>query len=179
MDLDRVKKIAVTSLAGSHDFSHIERVLRYAKKIHDVHNGNWKIIEAALAIHELTKENLETVRNYLDGFSEDEIKQVVYCIEHHHDFVNKPETIEGKILQDADIIDMLGAIGIARGFMSSGERKLSLVDGKNEYKKKRLALMDCLNLEESRRIATERYEFTKLFFETIDKELEPQKLLGL
>jgi uncharacterized protein len=144
------------------------------KKIHDVHKGNWKVIEASLSIHELTKENPESSRKYMGEFSEEEINQVIYCIERHHDFINKPETTEGKIVQDADILDMLGAIGIARGFMSSGERKLSLLEGKNEYKKKRLALIDQLNLEESRRIAVERYGFTKLFFETIDKELELQ-----
>lgn len=66
---------------------------------------------------------------------------------------------------------MLGAVGIARGFMASGEKELNLTDAKNEYKRKRFLVMEHLNLEESKKIAKERSAFTKLFFKTIEEEM--------
>ncbi len=127
--------------------------------------------EAALLLHEITKNNLPSIKKYLPEFTNDEVEKVTYCIRHHYDFVDKPTTLEGKIVQDCDIIDMLGAVGVARGFMSSGERGLDLVEGKKEYKKKRLSVIDHLNLEESKKIAEERAELTKLFFKKIDEEM--------
>jgi uncharacterized protein len=82
-----------------------------------------------------------------------------------------PSAIEAKIVQDCDSLDMLGAIGIARGFMSAGEKGLDLIEAKNEYKNKRLKVYSKLNLKESRKIANKRFEFTKLFFKIIDKEM--------
>lgn len=66
---------------------------------------------------------------------------------------------------------MLGAIGIARAFIASGEKDLNLVDAITEYKKKRLALLEIINLDETKKIADKKYQFTKLFFDTIDEEL--------
>ncbi|MCL4354714.1 hypothetical protein M1349_04605 [Patescibacteria group bacterium] len=158
-------------LFGSHDFSHIERLLSYAKRINSIVKGNWKIIEASIMLHELTKNDLESTKNYLTDFTEDEVTQVRYCISKHSDFLNKPESIEAKIVQDCDLLDMLGAVGIARGFMSAGERRLSLKDAKDKYKIKRLTILNQLNLGESKQFAEDKIEFTKLFFTTIDKEL--------
>lgn len=123
-------------------------------------------------LHELTKNDLESTGNYLTDFSEDEINRVKYCISKHYDFRNKPETIEAKIVQDCDLLDMLGAVGIARGFMSAGERRLSLKEAKDEYKSKRLSVLSQLNLAQSKQFAEDKIEFTKLFFATIDKELD-------
>ncbi len=66
---------------------------------------------------------------------------------------------------------MLGAIGIARGFMAAGEKGLGLAQAKDEYKNKRLGLYAKLNLKESKRIAAKKSKFTKLFFATIDEEI--------
>jgi uncharacterized protein len=158
-------------LSGAHDFSHIERVLSHAEKINVVSKGNWKIIYAALLIHEVGKNDLASCKDYFPDFSEEEIKQVKYCIEKHSDYENKPQTIEGKIVQDADILDMLGAVGIARGFIASGEKKYNLKTAKDEYKKKRLNVINQLTLEESKKLAKNKIEFTKLFFTTLDEEL--------
>ncbi len=127
---NNLHQILKEKMHGAHDYSHVERILKHGHAINQVHKGNWKIIEAALLLHEITKIDLPSIRNYLPNFSEEEIDQVTYCIVHHYDFVSKPETIEGKIVQDCDIIDMLGAVGIARAFLASGERGL----GPNEAK---------------------------------------------
>jgi len=165
-------KLAKKELRGSHDYSHAKRLLKYAKKLNSVYKGNWKVIEASILLHEFTKNNPNSSRKFLKGFSDEEIKNVIHCIETHYWAKNKkPKTIEAKIVQDCDSLDMLGAIGIARGFMSAGERHLDLIEAKNEYKNKRLKVFSKLNLKGSRRIANKKFQFTKIFFKTIDKEI--------
>jgi len=170
--MKELNKIAKNKLKGSHDYSHAERMLKYAKILNSKYNGNWKVIEASILLHEFTKNNPNASKKFLKGFSDEEIKNIIHCINTHYWFKkNMPYTIEAKIVQDCDSLDMLGAIGIARGFMSAGEKDLDLKEAKNEYKNKRLRVYSKLNLKESRKIANKRFEFTKLFFKTIDKEM--------
>jgi uncharacterized protein len=170
--LHKIHKIAEKKLKGSHDFSHAKRLLEYAKILNYKYKGNWKIIEASILLHEFTKNNPNSSRKFLKGFSNEEIKNVIHCIRTHYCLKKKrPKTIEAKIVQDCDSLDMLGAIGIARGFMSAGEKGLDLTEAKNEYKNKRLTIYNKLNLKESKKIANKKFKFTKLFFKTIDKEI--------
>ena len=166
-------EIVKRKLKGSHDYSHVERLLKYAKRLNSIYNGNWKVIEASILLHEITKNNPKSSKKFLKNFSDEEIKNIIHCISSHHWFKKKykPKTIEGKIVQDCDILDMLGAVGIARGFMSAGEKGLDLTKARNEYKNKRLDVYSKLNLMESKKIANKKFEFTKLFFKTIDKEM--------
>ncbi|HVF69047.1 MAG TPA: hypothetical protein VNA13_00630 [Xanthomonadales bacterium] len=168
---DNIRQILKEKLHGAHDYSHIERILKYGQKINAVHKGNWKIIEAALLLHEITKNDLSSIKEYLSDFTDEEIAEVTYCIARHYDFVDKPTSLEGKIVQDCDILDMLGAVGIARGFVASGEKGLNLVEAKDEYKKKRLMVIDQLNLDESKKMAEDKSKFTILFFDTIEGEI--------
>lgn len=165
-------KLVKEKLHGAHDFSHIERILKYAKQIHAAHSGNWKIIEAALLLHEITKNDLDSIKTYVSDFTEEESAQVTDCVRYHYNFVDKPKTLEGKIVQDCDILDMLGAVGIARGFVASGEKGLNLPEAKDEYKRKRFLVMEQLNLDESKKMAEKKSQFTKLFFNTIEEEME-------
>ncbi|GMX58131.1 MAG: HD domain-containing protein [Candidatus Yanofskyibacterium parasiticum] len=165
-------ELAQKELRGSHDYSHTLRMLQNGKELNSTHKGNWKVIEAAILLHEFKKNNPDSAKELLKGFTDEEIKNVIHCIKAHYCLKgDKPETIEAKIVQDCDTLDMLGAIGIARGFMAGGEKGLGLAEAKDEYKNKRLGLYDKLNLEESRRIADEKFKFTQLFFETIDREM--------
>ena len=165
-------KLAKKELRGSHDYSHAKRLLKYAKRLNSVYKGNRKVIEASILLHEFTKSNPNDSKKFLKGFTDEEIKNVIHCINTHYCLKkNKPKTIEAKIVQDCDSLDMLGAIGIARGFMSAGEKGLDLVEAKKEYKNERLSVYSKLNLKESKRIANKKFKFTKLFFETIDKEI--------
>jgi len=166
-------KLAKRKLRGSHDYSHTKRLLKYAKRLNSLYKGNWRVIEASILLHEFTKSNPNSSKKFLKGFSNKEVKNVIHCINTHYCLKKKyrPKTIEAKIVQDCDSLDMLGAIGIARGFMSAGEKGLDLVEAKREYKNKRLSIYSKLNLKESKKIANEKFKFTKLFFKTIDKEM--------
>jgi len=170
--MEELYKLAQKELKGSHDYSHAERLLKYAEELNSAHRGNWKVIEASILLHEFKKNNPDSAKELLKGFTDEEIENVIHCIKTHYCLKeDKPETIEAKIVQDCDILDMLGAIGIARGFMAAGEKGLGLVEAKDEYKNKRLGLYTKLNLEESKKIADQKFKFTKLFFETIDEEM--------
>ena len=167
-----INEIAKEKLKGSDDYSHAERMLSCAKMLNSKYNGNWKVIEASILLHEFMKHKPENSKKFLKGFSDEEVKNVIHCINTHYCLKkSKPLTIEAKIVQDCDTLDMLGAIGIARGFMSSGEKGLNLKEAKDEYRQKRLSVYSKLNLKESKKIAKKRFEFTKLFFDVIDKEM--------
>lgn len=170
--METLYELAKKELRGSHDYSHVERSLKYAKELNSVHKGDWKVIEASILLHEFKKNNPDSSKALLKDFTDDEIENVVHCIKTHYCLKEcKPQTIEAKIVQDCDTLDMLGAIGIARGFMAAGEKGLGLAQAKEEYKNKRLGLYTKLNLEESKIIADKKSKFTKLFFETIDGEI--------
>jgi uncharacterized protein len=165
-------ELAKKELRGSHDYSHAQRMLENAKELNSTYKGNWKVIEASILLHEFKKNNPDSAKELLKVFTDEEIENVIHCIKTHYCLkIDKPRTIEAKIVQDCDTLDMLGAIGIARGFMAAGEKGLDLAEAKDEYKNKRLGLYTKLNLEESKSIADKKFKFTKLFFETIDKEI--------
>jgi uncharacterized protein len=170
--MDTLYELAKKELKGSHDYSHAERMLRYAKELNSTRKGNWKVIEASILLHEFKKNNPDSSKELLKDFADEEIENVIHCIKTHYCLKeDKPQTIEAKIVQDCDTLDMLGAIGIARGFMAAGEKGLGLAEAKDQYKNKRVGLYTKLNLEESKKIADKKFKFTKLFFETIDEEI--------
>ncbi len=165
-------ELAKNKLRGSHDFSHAQRSLKFAKELNSARKSNWKVIEASILLHEFTKNDPDGAKKFLKGFSDEEARNVIHCINTHYCLKKvKPLTIEAKIVQDCDTLDMLGAVGIARGFMAAGEKGLNLAKASDEYKNKRIGLYAKLNLKESKRIASKKYKFTKLFFKTIDEEM--------
>lgn len=171
-ELKVLNELAKKELKGSHDYSHTQRMLKNGKKLNSSLKGNWKVIEASILLHEFKKNNPDSAKELLNGFTDEEIENVIHCIKTHYCLKeDKPQTIEAKIVQDCDTLDMLGAIGIARGFMAAGEKGLGLAQAKDEYKKKRIGLYAKLNLKESKKIADKKFKFTKLFFKTIDKEI--------
>jgi len=146
--METLYELAKKELKGSHDYSHAERSLKYVKVLNSACKGNWKVIEASILLHEFKKNNPDSSKELLKGFTDEEIENVIHCIKTHYCLKEeKPETIEAKIVQDCDTIDMLGAIGIARGFMAAGEKGLGLAEAKDQYKNKRLGIYTKLNLE--------------------------------
>jgi len=134
---DEVKKIMDGDSA--HDFEHIMRVYKNAKKICKEEKANEKLILSAALLHDIVsypksdkrskmsslesaKKSKQILKKY--DFSKEEIMIISDAICDHSFSQNKvPKTLEGKILQDADRLDALGAIGIARVFATGGSLK--------------------------------------------------------
>jgi uncharacterized protein len=120
----------------AHDFEHVMRVYSNAKKISKQEKANQKLVLSAALLHDIVsypksskrskfssidsaKKSKSILKKY--DFTTEEIIIVFDAIVDHSFSQNKiPQTLEGKILQDADRLDALGSIGIARVFATSG-----------------------------------------------------------
>lgn len=192
---------------AGHNWSHIERVWKLSKKIAQVEGGNLNIIQLSVLLHDVADpkfhngdENLalEISKNFLhtQEISEEEIQQILFIIK-YISFKNKGELqgenppLELQIVQDADRLDAIGAIGIARTFHFGGFKnnpiydpdiKPNLAMSKEEYKKsngttinhfyeKLLLLKDMMNTDIGKKLAEERHQFMLLFLREFEREI--------
>jgi len=172
---------------SSHDEGHVERVLRLAVYIARKEGADVEIVKKAAELHDIARdkpnhaiESAKIAKEILkkQGCSDDFVEKVVHCIE-AHSFSSgiKPKTLEAKVLSDADKLDAIGAIGVARAFMFSGESGRSIEETLKHFEEKLLKLKDLLYTNTARELAKERHEFLIRFYEQIKKELEFYKSL--
>ena len=190
---------------AGHDWFHIERVWKLSKKIAEKEGGNLEVIELSALLHDIADPKfhngdetlaLKISQNFLEEIHvEDElIEQVLFVIK-NISFKNRAEApenppLELQIVQDADRLDAISAIGIARTFNFGGfknnlmyhpEIKPNLGMNKEEYKKsngttinhfyeKLLLLKDLMNTETAKKIASERHDFMLQFLDEFYKE---------
>ncbi len=190
---------------AGHDWFHIERVWKLSKKIAEKEGGNLEVIELSALLHDIADPKfhngdetlaLKISKNFLEEIHvEGElIEQVLFVIK-NISFKNREEApenppLELQIVQDADRLDAIGAIGIARTFNFGGfknnlmyhpEIKPNLGMNKEEYKKsngttinhfyeKLLLLKDLMNTETAKKIASERHDFMLQFLDEFYKE---------
>jgi len=134
----------------------IGRPLEMEKRVHHA------ILSAIIAEEELKKIGLE----------ETKIKKIVDVIKAHSFSLRYPaKSIEAKILSDADKIDALGAIGVARAFIESARRGRNIKGTIDHFLEKLVNLINLLNFEESKRIAIERHNFMVQFFDKLITEM--------
>lgn len=129
---------------GAHDVSHLVRVWRNAKAIQQREGGDLEILAAAALLHDcvavekdsplrakssvLSAQRAQVILR-AQGWDEVRIGQVAHAIESHSFSAGmQPATKEAKILQDADRLDAIGAIGIARCFYVAGRLGKSMYD---------------------------------------------------
>lgn len=190
---------------AGHDWFHIERVWKLSQKIADTEGGNREVVELAALLHDIADPKFhngdetlalkisEELMNSLN-VSQEVVEQVLFIIK-NISFKNRGEIpenppIELKIVQDADRLDAIGAIGIARTFNFGGfknnlmyhpEISPKLNMSKEEYKKnegttinhfyeKLLLLKDLMNTDSGKKIAAERHDFMLKFLELFYKE---------
>lgn len=155
---------------GSHDIGHFRRVWRSAQAIQAVEGGDLEVLAAAAWLHDLVNPpkdaperkrasalSAEAAAPVLQGFGYpgDKIAAVQHAIvAHSFSAAVPPETLEARILQDADRLDAIGAIGVARCFYVAGTMGSALFDADDPEARSR-ALDD-------RRYALDHFT-TKLF----------------
>ena len=190
---------------AGHDWFHIERVWKLSKKIAEKEGGNLEVIELSALLHDIADPKfhngdetlaLKISQNFLEEIhvNAELIEQVLSVIK-NISFKNRAEApenppLELQIVQDADRLDAIGAIGIARTFNFGGfknnlmyhpEIKPNLGMNKEEYKKsngttinhfyeKLLLLKDLMNTETAKKIASERHDFMLQFLDEFYKE---------
>lgn len=190
---------------AGHDWFHIERVWKLSKKIAETEECNHDVVELAALLHDIADPKfhngdetlaLKVSREFLEGENapEETIEQVLFIIK-NISFKNRGEVpqnlpIELKIVQDADRIDAIGAIGIGRTFNFGGFKNNPMYDpnvepklnmSKDEYKKsngttinhfyeKLLLLKDLMNTEKGKEMAGERHDFMLKFLDQFYRE---------
>ena len=198
-------KEALRDAEAGHDWFHIERVWRNALHINQQEGGNKLVIELAALLHDIADSKFhggdDTIgprkaREVMERleFEAKVVDEVIFIIENisfkgGRDIPHR-RTIELDIVQDADRLDAIGAIGIARAFNYGGYKGRALYDPaippdmnmtKEEYKKstaptlnhfyeKLFLLKDLMNTETGRTLANERYQFMQQFVEQFLKE---------
>jgi uncharacterized protein len=184
-----------------HDRFHVERVYNMALRIAKEENANLDVVKAAALLHDIARamedeekiddhaaEGARMARGILveAGFPREKIDAVVYCIEVHRFRESvKPQSLEAKVLQDADRLDILGAIGIARVFSRGGWGNKPIhdptispkakYDGKsqtsiNHIHEKILKVKDSFNTATAKKIAEGRHRFVEQFLDRFFKE---------
>ncbi len=189
----------------THDFSHVKRVYNLCMKIGKKEKADLEVLRLASLLHDIGRikrdedheiHSIEIAEKVMDKYKIDEKtkRNVIHCIKTHRYRNNAvPETLEAKILYDADKLDAIGAIGICRAYSFGGENGQKLyrkedfsnkdievsrkLDHKKhtpviEYKAKLSRIKDTVLTEEGKRIAEERNKFMKNFFLRLEKEIK-------
>ncbi|MFS0656739.1 HD domain-containing protein [Bacillus sp. 179-C3.3 HS] len=174
-----------------HDAAHIDRVHRLAVNIAKDEGGALFVIEMAAIVHDLIDEKLsnewkistEQLEQQLSLWEVDQrdiryIMDIVSTMSFRHRHVqHKPITLEGAVVQDADRLDAIGAIGIARAFTYAGA-KSERHDTKDplqhavlkHMEEKLLKLKEMMNTHTGRQLAIERHAFMCTFITMWKKE---------
>jgi len=189
---------------ASHDIYHARRVKKNALAIaYREDKGNHTILIAAAYLHDLinvpknapnrhaaSKLSAEAARPILAElkFSQADIDAIAHCIEAHSFSANiEPATLEARILQDADRLESLGALGIARTFYTAAKLESELFDGEDpfaeqrplddkrfaidHFKTKLLTLSSTMKTEAGRAIADERTATMRTFLTAFADEI--------
>lgn len=191
--------------SSGHDWWHIYRVWQMAKYIANQERIDSFIPELAALLHDIADWKFhdgddsvgpKKAREWLTSIKVDEpiiiqVETIIKNMSFKGAKVETPmETIEGKIVQDADRLDAIGASGIGRTFAYGGNKGLTMHDPErqpmmhtsfeeykntpattiNHFHEKLLLLKDRMNTETAKRIAIGRHEFMKKFLDQFDKE---------
>jgi uncharacterized protein len=211
---DRVAAEMAAHLDGDstgHDLHHVWRVNRLGVRIAEAEGANPRVVGVAALVHDIHRvrgdsfthpeETIPEVREILADADVPEALRddVCHCVAVHEEygFEDDPmaaETLEAEVLQDADNLDAIGAVGVARAFQFAGAHGNLLWDpdrplpddeayekdsGIDEtetastyhhFHKKLLRLHDNMNTEAGREIAAERHAFLEEWAERFEQE---------
>ena len=167
--------------AGGHDAAHTLRVYRGALRIARTEPAcDPEIVSLAALLHDaddyklFQTENNANARRFLNEHPTGKTEEIIAAINSVSFSRNRgkhPETLEGKIVQDADRLDAIGAVGIARAFAFGGEHGRSMEASIGHFHEKLLLLKDEMNTAEGRRIAGARHAYLEGFLEEYGKEI--------
>ncbi|MDW2885509.1 HD domain-containing protein [Exiguobacterium artemiae] len=183
---------------SGHDFAHIERVRKMALRISAAEGGDARIIELAALLHDVADDKLGGTSDRVDQYLRPRVSEQDRL--HILDIINslsfkggdRPpmKTLEGKIVQDADRLDAIGAIGIARTFQFAGHFKEPMyvpglaprepgdrtgtTSALHHFDEKLFRLKDLMNTKTAKIIAEDRHQYMLEFVERFKQEWNGQ-----
>ena len=192
---------------GSHDWEHTLRVLRLCRRIGPVEGADMLVLESAALLHDIgrplqdatngsvchAQQGAAMAGRIIDVLPLTVARRdnIIHCVRSHR-FRDRhsPESIEAKVLFDADKLDAIGAVGVARAYLFAGELGACLHNphlapeqaepysrndtGHREFSVKLSKIKDRMLTAEGRRMAGERHAFMVAFFNRFLEELEGQ-----
>lgn len=204
----KVNVLFADDLTG-HDISHLERTMKIALFLQKHEGGDFLVIGVAAFLHDihriissetgiycLPKDSLIKVKEILDEveFPGEKTESVLEAIEYHEEYYwnkTKEHNLETKIVQDADNLDAVGALGIARTIQLSTTKNVGLYDpnvpiNENEdYHEKKLdasivhhfyhkilKMDQTMNTDAAKKLAKKRSSIAKLFVQKLMEEIE-------
>jgi uncharacterized protein len=189
---------ALANDSSGHDFAHIERVRRIALVIAQAESADPFICELAALLHDVADykiagdeaTGLARVRGWLEAHAADattiaQVMEIIATMSFAGGQRPAMTTLEGRIVQDADRLDAIGAIGVARAFAYGGAKGRALYDPEqtpreqmsaeayraqpaptiNHFYEKLLLLKDRLNTGHARQLAERRHQFMLAFLD--------------
>ncbi len=193
---------------GSHDWDHTLRVCRLCRRIAAVEGVDLAVVLTAAYLHDIgrscqddadgavchAEKGARLAQSVLAAlpFSENQIRNILHCIRSHRfRGAHRPQTAEARVLFDADKLDAIGAVGVARAFLFAGEvgarlhsdiqnievtRPYSIDDtGFREFKVKLCKIRQRMLTGEGRRLAEERHAFMVKFFDRFLEEYRGER----
>jgi len=190
----------------AHDFAHIMRVYHKAMFIGEREGADMQVLHLAALLHDIGSESkssdcpeesnamrLGMAKDFLKnkGIPEKVMRDVLYAVDVHRFSKGvMPSTLEAKVLQDADRLDAIGAIGIARAFSVGGALGRKLYDPEDPFCRSRspddkiwtldhfftklLLLEPGMHTETARTMARRRGSFLKEFLLELEKEIRDE-----
>jgi uncharacterized protein len=196
-DTENFVKEKLAHDGSGHDWWHIHRVRENARRINKTEKGDWLIIELATLLHDVgdkkvikaNEDDYSIALNYLKNkeVKSETIENVISIIKHmsfRHSLANKSvqKSKEFDVVQDADRLDAVGAIAVARVFTYGGNRNRPLYNPnlkmkkltKSNYEKgyqsslhhfweKLFLLKDLFNTKSAKKLALKRHKYMEGF----------------
>jgi len=190
---------------GSHDWEHTLRVCRLCRQIGLAEGADMDVVMAAAYLHDIgrghqdlsngevchAEKGAQIARPIVERLplSPEQKENILHSVRSHRfRGTQRPETLEARVLFDADKLDAIGAVGVARAFLFAGEVGARLhnpdmnveeaqpytIDdtGYREFKVKLSKIKDRILTREGRKLAKARHEFMVAFFGRFLKEYE-------
>lgn len=199
--LEEVKKI-YNQFDASHDFQHIERVLQNAEAILATEpDADGEIVRIAVLLHDVSDKKYSANKEAEDALlhslplsdeQKQHIKDIIESVSFNGGNEVPAKTLEAKIVRDADRLDAIGAIGIARTFAYGGAKGRKLYDDEEQvrsgmteseyhskstasvthFHEKLLLLKDLMTTEKGKQMAEERHAYMVSFLQQLGNEKE-------
>ncbi len=184
-----------------HDFDHVLRVLALAERLAVIEGADLEIVRTAALLHDAARgrgdrmavdhaqAGAELARSLLAAYPPDRVEAVAHAIAaHRFRTPPAPQTPEARVLHDADKLDAIGAIGVARAFAYGGHEGQRLwaevpagyqetAENRrehtpvHEYQMKLTKIKGRLLTESAKRMAEDRHAFMTAFFERLECEV--------